>query len=591
MEPKRVFDLIPYRIHQKGKNNIVFTSYSDEEWHDLTANDYAQKVDLMASALLSKGIRKGDKVALIAGSRPEWNITDMAILSIGAIDVAIYPTISPAEYEYILNHAEVKALIIENEHLLHKIEPIATNTDCVQNIFTIDKVDDTHLSFDDLLDEGRQHLDEEKLQQLRDSIDEQDIATIIYTSGTTGNPKGVMLTHRNFLQQAVNIKKGHIFNLNRDRRALSFLPLCHVFERTLVYSYQYLGLRIFYARSLGSIIEDIQTIRPQVMTTVPRVLEKVYLRLRDKGKKLTGVNKRIYFWSVGVANRYNVEHRSLWYRIKHLCANVLVYRRWRKALGGDFDFIISGGSAISPQLSNFFDAIGWPIFQGYGMSETSPVISVSNRLRHGRIGGSVGPALPGVQIRIDSVNNEVCCKGHGVMKGYYKAPELTAEIIDSDGWLHTGDAGYLDRHGRLFLTGRIKSLFKTSLGKYINPDAVEEKLHDSPLISNILVVGENQRFPAAIIVPEFTALREAAEKQRIACGSDEDIVHNKAIERLMLKEIRRFDKYFGDWEQVKRIRLVNDEWSPATGVITPTLKLKRGKLMHKYEDVIKELFD
>ncbi len=591
MEPKRVFDLIPYRIQQKGKNNIVFTSYSDEEWHDLTANDYAQKVDLMASALLSKGIRKGDKVALIAGSRPEWNITDMAILSIGAIDVAIYPTISPAEYEYILNHAEVKALIIENEHLLHKIEPIATNTDCVQNIFTIDKVDDTHLSFDDLLDEGRQHLDEEKLQQLRDSIDEQDIVTIIYTSGTTGNPKGVMLTHRNFLQQAVNIKKGHIFNLNRDRRALSFLPLCHVFERTLVYSYQYLGLRIFYARSLGSVIEDIQTIRPHVMTTVPRVLEKVYLRLRDKGKKLTGVNKRIYFWSVGVANRYNVEHRSLWYRIKHLCANVLVYRRWRKALGGDFDFIISGGSAISPQLSNFFDAIGWPIFQGYGMSETSPVISVSNRLRHGRIGGSVGPALPGVQIRIDSVNNEVCCKGHGVMKGYYKAPELTAEIIDSDGWLHTGDAGYLDRHGRLFLTGRIKSLFKTSLGKYINPDAVEEKLHDSPLISNILVVGENQRFPAAIIVPDFTALREAAEKQRIACGSDEDIVHNKAIERLMLKEIRRFDKYFGDWEQVKRIRLVNDEWSPATGVITPTLKLKRGKLMHKYEDVIKELFD
>lgn len=591
MEPKRVFDLIPYRIQQKGKNNIVFTSYSDEEWHDLTANDYAQKVDLMASALLSKGIRKGDKVALIAGSRPEWNITDMAILSIGAIDVAIYPTISPAEYEYILNHAEVKALIIENEHLLHKIEPIATNTDCVQNIFTIDKVDDTHLSFDDLLDEGRQHLDEEKLQQLRDSIDEQDIVTIIYTSGTTGNPKGVMLTHRNFLQQAVNIKNGHIFNLNRDRRVLSFLPLCHVFERTLVYSYQYLGLRIFYARSLGSVIEDIQTIRPQVMTTVPRVLEKVYLRLRDKGKKLTGVNKRIYFWSVGVANRYNVEHRSLWYRIKHLCANVLVYRRWRKALGGDFDFIISGGSAISPQLSNFFDAIGWPIFQGYGMSETSPVIAVSNRLRHGRIGGSVGPALPGVQIRIDSVNNEVCCKGHGVMKGYYKAPELTAEIIDSDGWLHTGDAGYLDRHGRLFLTGRIKSLFKTSLGKYINPDAVEEKLHDSPLISNILVVGENQRFPAAIIVPEFTALREAAEKQRIACGSDEDIVHNKAIERLMLKEIRRFDKYFGDWEQVKRIRLVNDEWSPATGVITPTLKLKRGKLMHKYEDVIKELFD
>lgn len=282
MEPKRVFDLIPYRIQQKGKNNIVFTSYSDEEWHDLTANDYAQKVDLMASALLSKGIRKGDKVALIAGSRPEWNITDMAILSIGAIDVAIYPTISPAEYEYILNHAEVKALIIENEHLLHKIEPIATNTDCVQNIFTIDKVDDTHLSFDDLLDEGRQHLDEEKLQQLRDSIDEQDIVTIIYTSGTTGNPKGVMLTHRNFLQQAVNIKKGHIFNLNRDRRVLSFLPLCHVFERTLVYSYQYLGLRIFYARSLGSVIEDIQTIRPQVMTTVPRVLEKVYLRLRDK---------------------------------------------------------------------------------------------------------------------------------------------------------------------------------------------------------------------------------------------------------------------------------------------------------------------
>jgi long-chain acyl-CoA synthetase len=587
MEPTRLFDILPLNIEKYGAVTPCYCYKRNGQWETMTLDHYSRQTDLLSSALLHLGIQKDDKVALIAGNRPEWNIIDRAIQQVGAVDVAIYPTISASEYEYILRHAEVKAVFIENVHLLNKVGPIAQKVG-ISHIFTIESTNDTHTNYATLLSMGEQHYDSVFLDEVRARISTDDVCTLIYTSGTTGNPKGVMLTHRNFIDQILHLK--HIIDPVRDRRALSFLPLCHVYERMLVYLYLYMNITTYYAQSLGTIVDDIKIANPQIMSCVPRVLERIYIRLRDKGKSLSGLTKTLYYWSIGVANAYDIEHRTLWYRIKHSIADRLIFSKWRNAIGGDFDIVVSGGSGIAPELCNFFEAIGWPVFQGYGMSETSPVIAVSNRRPHGRKSGTVGPALDGVEIRIDPKNNEICCRGHNIMKGYYKAPELTAEMFDDDGWFHTGDAGRFDEHKRLIITGRIKSLFKTSLGKYINPEIIEDKLQNSPLIDNIMVVGENQRFPAAIVVPNIENLRALAEKNGISCDTDEEMIRDKAIEKLLMNNIRKFDKYFGDWEQIKRIRLVNDEWSTATGVVTPTLKLKRGILMRQYENEIAQLF-
>ncbi|MBO6005242.1 MAG: AMP-binding protein, partial [Paludibacteraceae bacterium] len=398
---------------------------------------------------------------------------------------------------------------------------------------------------------------------------------------------GVMLSHSNFVNQVKHLKE---IPDKRVKRALSFLPLCHVYERMMVYLYQRIGATTYYAENMATIMDNLKEVNPQMTTCVPRLLEKIQEKLIGAGKSLKGISKKIYYWAVDVAKSYDLDEQTVGYRIKHKIADKLIYKKWRAALGGDFDIVVSGGSSINPILTNFFNAIGWPIFEGYGMSETSPVIAVSEKWPKARKAGSVGPALPGVDIKISPENNEICCRGHNVMMGYYKDDAKTKEAIDEDGWFHTGDTGRFDKYKRLYITGRIKSLFKTSMGKYINPEILEQKYCESPLIDQMMVVGENKKFAAALVVPNFDNLREAAAKNGIETGTNIEMANDPKINRLVADDMKKYDKFFGDWEHIKKIKLISDEWNQESGFITPTLKLKRNVISDRYEHEIEELF-
>ncbi|MBP5742615.1 MAG: long-chain fatty acid--CoA ligase, partial [Paludibacteraceae bacterium] len=506
MEIERIFDLITYAKENYGEDHKVFGFKKDKKWATVSAKEYGERADAVSKAFLEMGYGKGDKVAIISSSRPEWNISDMGVLQFGGVSIPIYPTISAHEYEYIFRHSEAKVVIVENKHLLSKIQETVQSVESIEKVITIDKVDDEHTTLDELMTLGRQSQKDEALENAKKNVSANDLATLIYTSGTTGLPKGVMLSHSNFVNQVKHLKE---IPDKRVKRALSFLPLCHVYERMMVYLYQRIGATTYYAENMATIMDNLKEVNPQMTTCVPRLLEKIQEKLIGAGKNLKGISKKIYYWAVDVAKSYDLDEQTVGYRIKHKIADKLIYKKWRAALGGDFDIVVSGGSSINPILTNFFNAIGWPIFEGYGMSETSPVIAVSEKWPMARKAGSVGPALPGVDIKISPENNEICCRGHNVMMGYYKDPERTKEAIDSDGWFHTGDTGRFDKHKRLYITGRIKSLFKTSMGKYINPEVLEQKYCESPLIDQMMVVGENKKFAAALVVPNFDNLREA----------------------------------------------------------------------------------
>ncbi len=586
----RLFDLAYYAKENYGEDLPFFAKKKNGAWQFVTIKQYIERANSLSSALLSLGFSKGDKIALVSSNRPEWNIIDMAVNQIGCVLVPIYPTISEGEYKYILNHAEVKAIFIESKAILAKLTP-AIEACNIDKVYTIDKIDDTHKTFDELVSLGEQNLNLDKIKAAQDNVSPNDCATMIYTSGTTGNPKGVMLSHENFTTQLYGLKD--IPTPGKLKRALSFLPMCHVYERTLVYFYQYHGACTYYTDNFGTVMDDIKETNSNVICCVPRMLELINKRLIEQGKKLNTPLRTIYFWAIGVAYDYKLEGRSLWYNIKHFFAKQLIYKKWLAALGGDFDLVVSGGAAINPRLSRFFNAMGWPLFEGYGMTETAPVIAVSQRIPNGRIPGSVGPALPGVEIKIDSSNNnEVLTRSKSVMLGYYKDPEKTRETIEPDGWLHTGDAGYLDKYGRLFLTGRIKSLFKTGMGKYVNPEVIEEKCGENSNVDFIMVCGEGQKFVAAVISPNYDNFAKVARENGITDFSNkEELCANKEANRLMLNILRKYDKYFGSWEQIKRVCLVPQDWSKQTGFLTPTLKLKRNHITKFYQEQITHLFD
>lgn len=583
----RIFDLLPNYVASYKPKDDALACKEDGVWKKYSIEQYIRMADDLTYGLLSLGVKKGDTIATITNNRPEWNFLDMAIMQAGAIHVPVYPTISPADYQYIFDHASVKFVFVSGDELSRKIKEVTVNCPSVEEVFTF-KQREGFRNLYDLVGIGQAGPLPEQVQVIKDSIQGNDLATIIYTSGTTGNPKGVMLSHTNIISNFIGVS--YIPTFGEEGKALSFLPLCHVYERMLNYLYQYLGISVYYAESLATITDNIKEIHPDMMCCVPRLLEKIYDKIQASGRKLKGVKRMIFFWAVDLALHYDVQgNNNAWYMLRHRIADKLIYSKWREALGGNFKIIVSGGASIQPRLVKTFRAAGLPIYEGYGLTETSPVIAVTSTDSNGIKIGTVGPPLRGVEVMI-AEDGEILARGPNIMLGYYKDPELTAQVIDGDGWFHTGDIGQFEPEGQLRITGRKKEIFKTSLGKYIAPELLENKIKESPFIDNIMVVGENQKFAAALVVPDFNHLRSWCRIKEIEYTTDEEMVALPRIKQRLLKVIDKYNTEFGSTEQIKKIEIMNCEWSTASGELTPTLKLKRSFIAKKYQTRIEKLF-
>lgn len=587
MEVTRIFDLLPYYEEKYKAKDDVIASKENGEWVKYSIRQYREMADSISYGFLSLGVQPGDKIAQISPNRVEWNIVDMAILQAGAIHVPIYPTISESDYKYILNHAEVKYVFVSGMELLRKIQHILPEVPSLLGVYTYkDHHELKHLS--ELVELGNANRAPELLGKRKASVHPGDIATVIYTSGTTGNPKGVMLSHNNIIS---NFKAcAHIPTFGEEAKAISYLPLCHVYERMLNYLYQYDGISIYYAENIGTITDNMKDVHPQILSTVPRLMEKIYDKLVATGHKLKGPKSWIFWWAFHLALRYELNGANGWfYEFKRRLYDRLVYCKWRDAMGGKIEIIVSGGAAMQPRLGRMFTCAGIHILEGYGLTETSPVVSVCDFRENGIKFGTVGPVIDGTQVKI-AEDGEILVKGPGVMLGYYKEPEMTKESIDGDGWFHTGDLGHIEPEGQLKITGRKKELFKTSFGKYVSPQPIEEKFKESLFIDQIMVVGENQKFAGALIVPDFAFLKDYCKLKEIEFSTPAEIVANDRIRKRLQAEIKKYNKLFGETEQIKSWELLDHEWTLESGEITPTLKLKRKFLHAKYKEQIDRLF-
>jgi long-chain acyl-CoA synthetase len=587
MEVTRLFDLLDNYIEKYPEQDAAVACKRNNVWRKFSIKEYVELTDAISYSMIHLGIGAGDKVGIVSGNRPEWNMIDFAAMQIGAVSVPIYPTISQDDYRHILNHAEMKMIFIEGKELHKKLKPILPEMKNLKEIITFSPQDDEYKHFDQLVELGKQNPQPDRLAEIKQSIKETDIASIIYTSGTTGIPKGVMLSHSNIINNFKNVAE---IPAKWNNKALSFLPICHAYERVLVYLYHYLGMSIYYVENLATISQNIKEVNPTMMTCVPRLLEKIYYKLYASGKTLSFTKRAIYYWAFKLATKYQLDNNSFLYNLKLKIADKLIYSQWRTAIGGNFDIVVSGGSAIQSQIAAFFSAIGMPVFEGYGLSETSPVITVSRRGKYQRQFGTVGVPLPGVEVKI-SDENEILCRGHNIMQGYYKDPELTSKVIDTEGWFHTGDTGKLTPEGLLVITGRLKSIFKTSFGKYINPEVVESKFSESHFIENIIVLGENKKFAAALIVPDFLYLKSWCTSNNITYTTNSEMINNAEVIKKIREEIRDYNRFFGDYEQIKRYQLIADEWTVANGILSPTLKVKRKIIAERYAGIIEKLFD
>lgn len=588
MEIKRIFDLLPHYEEEFKPKDDVLASKENGEWVKYSIGEYREIVDLISYGFLAMGVRKGDRIAQISPNRAEWNFIDMAILQVGAIHVPIYPTISESDYQYILNHAEVTYVFVSGMELLRKIKHVIPDISSIKDIFTYkDHHELRHLN--ELISLGRENINRDLLEEVKRSITTNDIATIIYTSGTTGNPKGVMLTHANIISNFLIV--AYIPSFGEDAKAVSYLPLCHVYERMLNYLYQYLGISVYYAENLGTITENLKEVKPDILSTVPRLLEKVYDKIFAAGHKFKGTKKLIYYWALHLALRYELDGKNgPVYEMKRKVYDTLVYSKWREALGGKISVIVSGGAALQPRLARLFWAAGINVLEGYGLTETSPVISVNDMTPGGISFGTVGKVVKNSQIKIAG-DGEILFKGPGLMKGYYKEEGLTAEAVDEKGWFHTGDLGKIEPGGFLRITGRKKEIFKTSFGKYVSPQLIEDKFKESLFIDQIIVLGENQKFPAALIVPDFNFLKSWCQIKDVPFISNSEIIKNPRVQKRIKHEVDKYNCFFGETERIKKYTLLDIEWTLDSGEITPTLKLKRNVIAQKYSHQIQKLFD
>ncbi len=583
----RIFDILTQYEEKFPNQKIALAAKKEGVWRGYSPTEYRQTSDNLSYAFIKLGVQPGDRVGIIATNRPEWNMLDMAIMQVGAITVPVYPTISENDYRHIVSHSGMKFVIVEGVEVMNKISSILPDAPELQQVYTfIDRGKFPYLA--QLIQLGEENPAPEELQRRRDAVRPEDCSTLIYTSGTTGLPKGVMLSHYNIVSQLKNLRPTPS---KWSCRALSFLPLCHAYERMLVFLYQHLGMSVYYAQNLGTIAENLKEVNPTMMSAVPRVLEKFYDKIWNSSKNMKPMKKKIFRWAVKLGEEYRIEacDRTLWYNMRHWVADKLVYSKIREKIGGNFDIIVSGAASIQPRLAAFFSAIGMPVYEGYGATEASPVIAVPSRVKFSREVGTVGFPLTGVEIRIAD-NGEILCRGHNVMMGYYKDEELTRTVIDKDGWFHTGDIGRWTERQQLQIVGRLKNIFKTSVGKYVNPQAIEEKFCESPFIENMVVLGENQKFAAALIAPDFEFLKGWCHRHDVTYTSPAEIINDATIYKRFAREVAKYNTFFGETEQVKRFALVSDEWSMKSGVLTPTLKIKRHIVQQRYKEQIDKLF-
>ncbi len=584
-EVKRLFD-IPYYQLEMHPNERTFSTKRNGEWDKVSIQSFLEKVNQVSKGLVALGIKPGDRVGVVSSNRYEWNTVDIAIQQVGGIVVPVYPNISILDYKYIFKDAGIKICFVGNQELYEKINGIRGELSALDHLFAFDQIGGIP-HWKEVFEAGNS-IESQTIDELKANVRNEDLATIIYTSGTTGNPKGVMLSHNNLLSNVMACLER--IPADKNSRVLTFLPVCHVYERMLHYMYLYLGCSIYFAESMDTIGDNIREVKPHVFTAVPRLLEKVYEKIMVKGDELSGIKKYLFFWAVRLAEQYDVVGKSVFYKFKLSIARKLIFTKWQEALGGETKAIASGSAALQPRLARIFMAAGIPILEGYGLTETSPVISVNDFVNGIRI-GTVGTVLKGVKIKFAS-DGEILVKGPNVMMGYYNLPDKTAEEIDADGWFHTGDIGEMVEDKFLKITDRKKEIFKTSGGKFIIPQAMENKFKESRFIEQIMVIGENQKFPAALIVPGFAFIKEWAKKKNLNFDnlSNEEIAQNEAVVQRIQEEVAEFNTLYGNWEQIKKIELLPKELSIEGNELTPTLKLKRKIIMEKYKDTVDKIY-
>ncbi len=584
---KRLFDFPKYQLEKYNLNAALVTKYNGE-WKSTTTKEFVEKANKISRGLLTLGVKPNDKVAIIStNNRTEWNVMDIGIMQLGAQDVPIYPTISEDDYQYVLNHSESKFCFVSDQEVYDKVMAIKDQVPSLKDVYTFDDIKGAK-SWNEVLELGKDESKQPEVEELMAKVSENDLATLIYTSGTTGRPKGVMLTHKNISSNAIH-SSTRLPLAEGQAKALSFLPVCHIYERMLQYMYMYNGVSVYFAESLETISDNLKEVKPDVMSAVPRLLEKVYDKIIAKGADLTGIKKNLFFWAVDLGLKYEpYGQNGAWYEFKLKIARKLIFSKWQEALGGNLKVIASGSAALQSRLARVFNAADIRVMEGYGLTETSPVVAVNDLRNQGFKIGTVGKPIPETEVKI-AEDGEILVKGPQVMKGYYKNEEKTNEVLQND-YFHTGDIGEIDSDGFLRITDRKKEMFKTSGGKYIAPQIIENTMKQSRFIEQIMVIGDGEKMPAALIQPNFEFVDEWARRHDISFKDHADLVTNpKFIDRIQ-EEVDLHNQKFGKWEKIKRFEITKDIWSVEDGHLTPTMKIKRREIKAKYLDLYEKIY-
>ena len=589
IEIKRLFDFPYFQLENAPREKSLVTKYNGK-WEALSSQEYVDQANAVSRGLLRLGIQPNDKIAVISTSnRTEWNVLDIGILQLGAQNVPIYPTVSEEDYEYVINHSESIYCFVSDKEILEKLLRVRGNTQ-LKGVYTFDEIPGAD-NWKEVLKMGEDKSNQEEVESRKAAVKEDDLATLIYTSGTTGRPKGVMLSHKNIVSDVLLSSDRVPFEFG-TYTALSFLPVCHIFERMILYLYQYYSVSIHFAESIDKISDNLKEVKPHVISAVPRLLEKVYDKIIAKGSTVGGIKQKLFFWSVELGLEYEPYGKNgWWYETKLSLARKLVFSKWKEGLGGRIELIVSGSAALQPRLARVFAAAGIPVMEGYGLTETSPVIAVNDQRNGGFKIGTVGRVLKDVEVKI-AEDGEILCKGPNVMQGYYKEPEKTKEAINEDGYFHTGDIGELDNDGFLKITDRKKEMFKTSGGKYVAPQLIENQMKQSRFIAEMMVIGEGEKMPAALIQPDFEFVREWAKRKHVELGpSNADLINNDRVKARIQEEVDFYNQKFGSWEKIKKFELTPDVWSIEGEHLTPTMKLKRRNIIKLYQKLYDGIYD
>ncbi|MES2565447.1 MAG: long-chain fatty acid--CoA ligase [Bacteroidota bacterium] len=587
MEITRVFDILELYKTKYRKDDIL-SAKENKEWKKYSSDDLINYTNLVSSGLLALGLTDKDKVAIISNNRPEWNFCDFGCQQANIVTVPIFPTISNNDLQFILNHAEVKAVFISDKSIYSKLVTIEKEIPHLKHIISFNAIDGI-MSFKDFIELGKKNEFPEKIDAIKKSILPSNLLTILYTSGTTGTPKGVMITHHNLVSNILAVQDFAPFK--SWWKALSFLPLNHVYERMVCTLYLYKGISVYYAEGLETIGDNLKEIQPQIFVSVPRLIERVYEKITGTGEKLTGFKRKIFDWSMRLANTYELNNKNgLWYKIQHKIADKLVFSKWRAAVGGNLVCIASGGAALNPKLERIFLCANIICLQGYGLTETCVVVSVNHFGEDNIRIGTCGPVIDGVSVKIAEEDGEILVKGPNLMQGYYKNPEATAEVMDNEGWFHTGDVGTFIEGRFLKITDRKKEIFKTSSGKYIAPLMIENKIKECRFVEQSMIVGENQKFASAIIVPSFVNFKEYCKDNKISWTTNEEMSKHEELKRLINDHVKLMNKSLAPYEQLKRVAILNKEWSIEGGELTPKMSLKRKIIKEKNMEAINKIF-